>query len=361
MKLWKMKKKLISILNEWNNIIKVSLDLNNVCPFKCYYCDNPIKNDQIISLSNEDMVKFLYFLIKLNKIKKNLKIMILIWWWEPFTYKNLFFFLEKIFSLNIENLEIQVLTNWYLISQFEDKLIEFYDKFKIKPKLKFFVSYHFAQYEKSKWTQNYIDWINILKKIWFKFKINFIMPDEFELKYFVKIKDLIIKECNLIYKDYVINLIMDWTKFSKYYKKEILEYYYNYKSTLEDEPNLIHNFILNFDDWTNEKFVWSFFKFKDHIIKNWFHKVSWFFCNPFSNYMAISITPKLDIFLGICKTLLKKPYTIETFLQALSDEKLKFIDCEDEFCWCCDTLFLDKFNSKLISKDEANKIYKSWK
>ncbi len=358
-----------------NKVISFVIHINNICNFMCDYCIawQQFSKD---TLSFEKVSQIIDNIKKLSSIYSNHIIEVDLTWWEPILHENIIEIIDKFLSL--ENVNLQISTNAYLLSFLGDK---FNNKkiLKNKNKLFFNISYHYFEYkDKVDW---FIKSINVLDKYNLNYNIKFLLPDNNEsLSNFLFVKEYILSKISIDKWNYTFSLIIDteWN-ISKTYKQEILDYYFkwnnsknnprkkNYENVKVISDNIKENKLqintkkdlnksdftlkhikVEFDNWNKEEYLLEEFK------SLWLMNFKWYDCHYISeNYLTVYIYPNGKAVFWPCYTLDSMKYDIEEIWDLILSWNKKLVCSEMK---CISWIFFPK--TKTLNYEKTLKLEK---
>lgn len=277
-------------LENKKSVLNIFLSLTNICNFNCEYCCSFEKN--IDTIDTEWVLKLLYLLSKLRKLNNRWVYKLIFLGWEPLLLNKIYDIFWAIWSLEIKNLMFLIVTNWYFIDKNFKKLEEFEKKYWKKIKLDFCITYHFDQYKKINWNDIFINWIKKIQKLKLPFEINFLLPKNTKLEIFLKVHDYIISSTNLQKKNINYNLIFEWDKtqnkcktldISNWYLNEMINFYKNTSTNTVGTIKNDSNLNIEFMDWSVENLKWDLATLIDILWKKSYNKFKWANCFPIAN------------------------------------------------------------------------------
>jgi hypothetical protein len=337
------------IESNWNSI-SINYHLIQWCNFKCSYCIDKPNRDWRSSSTLSNFDDFITFIIDLDKLYSWIKISIWLIGWEPLLHKDIFYLIEKLFSIkSIHNNTIKVLlmTNWYLIHKYNDEIL----KYSWNSLFVFNISYHFYEYKKYDFNKKiFFSNIKFLIKNNIKFTIFFLLPNVYED--FLDSKSIIsdlLKLDGFSFDNLQLVLIrVDWEPIS--YTQEMKDYYKSINLSTLKNNNLNLKVNINWDDLnisSDELFIKRLNKFK------------WFKCYPFRINTFLTIDEKMNVMFIWCRSL-SQEYSLKETISILwrKENNEKYVYCVDNVCDCTTAFWLKRifddkvhlYNNLLFSK-----------
>ena len=318
--------------------ITITFNLTYACNFSCYYCVAWERNYKTF-IFNEVSKKEIKFLIdSIKTINPNINIDFILSWWEPL--KNKYFLNIVDYLLWFEKLTVMVTTNWFLIWNIKNNISVLKNK-----RFSFFYTYHYYEYKKfDKNLKIVVNNINLLKLKNISFKLNFLIPSNFDdFDDFKNKKDFIISETNLNDDEYILNLIQEWWIISNKYPLRILDYNNNNNNKMTS----IENNDLMLTSLDNSKINIIYTK---EIIEKWYNNFKWYLCYPFSIPTNILLNHDLSVVFAWCDTMSDKVYSIEKAINHMKKPNTKII-CNTDYCRCWSNIIIKKeYNNTINTK-----------
>lgn len=312
---------------------KIILHVMWNCNFRCHYCaDEHNFWWEKINLEHIEDIKLLLSKVKKSKKYSDLEIFIDLTWWEPFLNEDIFQIVNDFSSID-ENIKIQITTNWYLIPNLKDKLLNIKNK-----NIIINISIHYFYY--IKFPQKIIEIIEILEEYKIDFLLKFLLPDLWtSLKDFLSFKDFIVNslfKINIENKiSYSLIIIHNTWEISNSYLWEILDFYEyknswkknNYieiESKISRENQLVN---LTFEDWITKK-VWFWEMFQKQ-----YNKFRWYKCYYINtDFISLQIFEDWTVELGwCCKTLWYMKFRVKDLDNLLFNWD-KYVECHSKSC-----------------------------